>query len=184
VNYTADDIEALAGLDVGNIDYVAARPTSRFDRVLILDVIEHVEDDEGFVAGIVGELLRPDGFALVSVPAYESLWSSHDRALAHHRRYSPDTCIKLLEGAGLQVIASGGLFLSLLPAALGRRFADRVRSQKSKASGIGEWSRGRLLTRSLTSALVLDGRVSLALSKRGLSAPGLSFWALCAASGA
>ena len=49
----------------------------------MLDVIEHVEDDRGFVDATVGDLLSEGGIVLVSVPAYDALFSSHDRALRH-----------------------------------------------------------------------------------------------------
>ncbi len=55
----------------------------------MLDVIEHVEDDVGFVRDVVDGSLAPGGWVLVSVPAYQSLFSSHDRALKHFRRYAP-----------------------------------------------------------------------------------------------
>ncbi len=58
-----------------------------FDLITCLDVIEHVPDD---VAALV-ELRRvcaPGGWLLVTVPAYQALWSVHDEANHHYRRYS------------------------------------------------------------------------------------------------
>ena len=179
INYTPEDIEAAGGPDTEEIGFVADRPTKRFDRVLMLDVIEHVEDDVGFVAATVDDLLVEDGMVLVSVPAYPSLHSSHDRTLHHYRRYSPAGCRRLLENAGLAVLASGGLFLSLLPARIGQVLVERVRPVKSLSSGVGDWHSGRTATRVLTRALIADGRLSLLLSERGVSLPGLSYWALC-----
>ena len=183
VNYTPEDIQALRELDAENVTYVAERPAGRFDRILLLDVIEHVEDDVGFVAGTVRDLLRDDGLVLVSVPAYQSLWSSHDRTLQHHRRYSPAGCRGLLERAGLAVLANGGLFFSLLPVRIGGLLIERVRPVRSASEGIGSWSGGRVVTTAITRVLSADGRFSLALSERGVFAPGLSYWALCRPSG-
>ena len=50
INYTSDDIEAYSTSGTEELGFVADRPTRRFDRVPMLDVIEHVEDDVGFVA--------------------------------------------------------------------------------------------------------------------------------------
>ena len=125
--------------------------------MLMLDVIEHVEDHA----------------------RYESLYSSHDRARHHYRRYSPVGCRRLLERAGLAVLSSGGLFLSLLPARIGQVLIERVRPATLLSSGVSGWNAGRPSTKTLTRALIADGRISLLLNDRGLSLPGLSYWALC-----
>src|SRR4030095_9935198 len=100
----------------------AAEPTGTFDLVLLLDVIEHVEDDAGFLDGSIVPHLAPGGVLIVSVPAYQGLYSSHDDALAHHRRYSPGRLRAVLEPR-LDVAARGGLFASLLPLRGARRGA-------------------------------------------------------------
>jgi len=178
INYTQEDLETLAANGSGDgLAFVAARPTERFDRVLMLDVLEHVDDDVGFLGSIVGDLLTNDGAVLVSVPAHASLLSSHDRAMRHRRRYSHGACRRVLDDAGLAVVSNGGLFSSLLVVRAGQVLRERVRAANS--SGVGNWHYGRLVTGLMTRMLVLDGRVSLALSRHGLSAPGLSYWALC-----
>jgi SAM-dependent methyltransferase len=179
VNYTKEDVETL-GAD-GSRDglaFVVAQPTERFDRVLMLDVLEHVDDDVGFLRAIVDDLLTDNGVVLVSVPAYPSLSGSHDRAMRHRRRYSHGACRRLLEQTGLAVVSNGGLFSSLLPVRAGQVLFERVRASAS-SGGVGSWRHGRLVTDPITRMLALDGRVSLALSRHGLSAPGLSYWALC-----
>jgi hypothetical protein len=175
-NYTTQDIASLA--DHG-LELVTERPPGVFDGVLMLDVLEHVEDDAGFVRSVVDELLVPGGFAFVSVPAWKELFTSHDVGLRHHRRYSPASCRKLLQGAGLEVVREGGLFHTLLPVRAGQALVERARPVKSLDGGIGRWRRGPLLTAMFTRGLVLDGRLSLWLSSRGWALPGLSYWALC-----
>jgi hypothetical protein len=179
INYTPDDIRSLEEAGAEGASFVADRPTTRFDTILMLDVIEHVADDHGFVSATVGDLLRDEGFVLASVPAYQSLFSSHDRAFHHFRRYSPAECRRVLELAGLTVVRSGGLFSSLLPTRVGQLVVDRVRPAKSFSAGVGDWHRGSAVTNALTRALTSDGKLSLALSERGLALPGLSYWALC-----
>jgi hypothetical protein len=179
IKYTPEDLEAEGSTETQVINFVADRPSSRFDRILMLDLIEHVEDDVGFVTATVDDLLVDNGLVLVSVPAYQALYSSHDRTFHHYRRYSPVGCRRLLEHAGLAVLSSGGLFFSLLPARLGQLLVERVRPASSLSSGVGDWNAARATTRTLTRALITDGRLSLLLSERGLSLPGLSYWALC-----
>ena len=58
-----------------------------FDLICLLDVLEHIEDDNLALAR-VGMLLKPGGQVLLTVPAYQWLWSSHDTAHHHYRRYT------------------------------------------------------------------------------------------------
>ncbi len=98
----------------GPIVFTAERPSGTFDGVMMLDVIEHVEDDVAFVRDVVSHSLAARGWVLVSVPAYQRLFSDHDRALKHYRRYSPRALRLTLESAGLSVVARGGLFHALV----------------------------------------------------------------------
>lgn len=179
INYSTEDLASQEGHD--GISLVADRPSGRFDRVLMLDVIEHVEDDVDFTRAIAEDLIAEDAIVLVSVPAYQALFSSHDRTLQHYRRYSPGECRRLLEGSGLVLLAEGGLFHSLLPVRLGQALLERVRPVKSRSSGVGAWRAGTATTKAVTRALITDAKLSLLLSGRGLSLPGLSYWALCGA---
>jgi 2-polyprenyl-3-methyl-5-hydroxy-6-metoxy-1,4-benzoquinol methylase len=78
--FRAEQILSLAG------DRVPL-PDESIDCITALDVLEHTPDDEAVVAGF-HRLLRPDGVALVTVPASMALWSDWDVALHHYRRYS------------------------------------------------------------------------------------------------
>ena len=69
-----------------------------FDLVGALDVLEHVEDDQRSAEALV-QLTRPGGWLLVTVPAHQALWGSHDRRLHHRRRYGRDQLLDLFSGA-------------------------------------------------------------------------------------
>lgn len=60
--------------------------SARFDTLLYLDVLEHVEDD-GAEMRRAAERLRPGGRVIVLAPAHQSLYSPFDRAIGHFRRY-------------------------------------------------------------------------------------------------
>ncbi|HZU14486.1 MAG TPA: methyltransferase domain-containing protein [Chloroflexota bacterium] len=62
--------------------------------VLILDVLEHIEDDAGFLARAVAGM-RPGSHIVVAVPAGMHLWSPHDVAFGHYRRYDPTSLAAL-----------------------------------------------------------------------------------------
>jgi SAM-dependent methyltransferase len=175
VNYTPAD---LASTQPG-LTFVAERPLECFDRILMLDVIEHVADDVAFVSGVADELLAPEGWLLVSVPSYQSLFSSHDRLLCHFRRYSPGACRNLLERSGLSVVIEGGLFHSLLLMRAAQVLIERARRNPPPPKGAGAWQAGAATTWLTTRALLADGGLSLVVSRRGHVLPGLSYWALC-----
>jgi SAM-dependent methyltransferase len=62
-------------------------PEDQFDLITCLDVIEHTPDDRATLAEL-RRVCRPGGYLLVTVPAYPRLWSVHDEANHHYRRYS------------------------------------------------------------------------------------------------
>jgi SAM-dependent methyltransferase len=86
-----------------------------FDAAIALDVLEHIPDDT-LAARELARALKPGGVAVVTVPAYQSLWSGHDIALMHQRRYRAEEVQKLLEGAGLQIEHLSYTVSVLLPA--------------------------------------------------------------------
>lgn len=73
-----------------------------FDVVTSLDVFEHIKDDEVAMAECF-RILKPGGVLLAAVPAHRWLWSNHDVALHHHRRYTKSELIGKLEKAGFRV---------------------------------------------------------------------------------
>jgi SAM-dependent methyltransferase len=70
------------------------------DVVTALDVLEHLADD-ATAAAEIRRVLAPGGICLATVPAFEALWSTHDDALGHQRRYRRDAFVRLFEDAGL-----------------------------------------------------------------------------------
>jgi len=73
-----------------------------FDLIGAFDVIEHIDDDRGSVAAL-RTLLKENGHALFTVPAFPFLWSRHDEANHHKRRYRRDEFRRLLENAGYKI---------------------------------------------------------------------------------
>lgn len=90
--------------------------------VTVLDVIEHVEDDRGFVIEIV-QAMSPGARLVLTVPALPFLWSRWDVVLGHHRRYTKRTLAKLFDGLPIGDLRIQYLFPELLPPALIRRVA-------------------------------------------------------------
>lgn len=100
----------------------------------LFDVLEHVEDDEGFLNKIIGKM-RPGGKIIITVPAHEFLWSMEDENAGHFRRYDLKELVHLLERKKLNIEYSGFLFSFLiLPILLFRTLPTRLGFRKS-----GEW---------------------------------------------
>ncbi|SHI69027.1 class I SAM-dependent methyltransferase [Desulfofundulus thermosubterraneus] len=98
-----------------------------FDLVLLLDVLEHLDDDRlGLMEA--GRVLRPGGMVLVSVPAHPWLYGSHDRALGHRRRYTPQSLFRTAGGAGLSVEFMSYTNFFIFPAAALVRMKERSQS--------------------------------------------------------
>lgn len=72
------------------------------DIVTMLDVLEHLSDDK-LALREVQRILKPGGALILSVPAYQHMWSAHDEALHHFRRYEKDGLNRVLKKAGFQV---------------------------------------------------------------------------------
>lgn len=77
-------------------------PDGSVDLVLATDVAEHVEDDHNALSEIC-RVLRPGGVALITVPAFPSLWGLQDERSHHYRRYRMAPFVRLLDRAGLHV---------------------------------------------------------------------------------
>jgi SAM-dependent methyltransferase len=76
--------------------------SKKFDAVLVLDVLEHLDDDRDAVARIA-QLLRPGGIMIASVPALPELFSEFDQIQGHRRRYVPQVLQKAFENTGLDI---------------------------------------------------------------------------------
>jgi len=94
-----------------------ARPV--FDLVTLFDVLEHVDDEPGFLAH-AARCLKPGGRLAVTVPAFRFLWSGHDDLNQHRRRYTRRCLVDLLERCGFEVERSSYFNTLLFPAAMFR----------------------------------------------------------------
>lgn len=90
------------------------------DLVVAFDVLEHIVDDKAAAAAVF-EALRPGGTFLVAVPCDPKLWSEHDVAVDHVRRYTRPELVNLLEGAGFTLESVKSWMVLLRPAVALRR---------------------------------------------------------------
>ena len=100
-------------------------PESSYDMVALLDVLEHVEEDRAALASIARRL-KPGGAILITVPAFQWMWSAHDVVNHHQRRYSKRTLKAVIAEAGLKAEFVGYFNSILFPLAAAARLAGRL----------------------------------------------------------
>jgi SAM-dependent methyltransferase len=96
-----------------------------FDLVVLLDVLEHVEDDVGSVAEI-WKAIKPGGVLIMTVPAFQFLWSRHDELNHHFRRYDKSTLVRLLSSQSFNIEKASYFNSILFPLALLQRLWQKI----------------------------------------------------------
>jgi len=111
--------------------------TASTDLVIALDVLEHIDDDARAAAEI-HRVLRPGGTLFATVPCDMRLWSSHDVALGHVRRYTRETLSAVISGAGLHIDSmwSWNVLLRPVVALRRRKMSDSSESEMEELPGL------------------------------------------------
>jgi hypothetical protein len=149
------------------------------DGVLLLDVLEHCENDKELIQQLTAENFSTgNSLFFITVPAFQKLFSQHDTLLKHYRRYSRKQIINTCKSQGLDILSSGYFFFSLLPARLFLILFEKLKLRKAKKS-IDNWNGNKFLTRIISSILWADFRVCHSLSRIGIHLPGLSCYCIC-----
>lgn len=92
----------VADIIVGYLPDNIPIPNKSFDLVTMVDVLEHIDDDAGSLSA-VNSLLKDTGYILITVPAFQSLWSVHDEVHHHKRRYRKRQLTQLIEQSGFKI---------------------------------------------------------------------------------
>ena len=103
-------------------------PSGSFDLVLLLDVIEHLDDDLAALTE-TKRVLKDEGRALITVPAYRFLWGKMDDIGGHRRRYIKRKLEKRLEATGLTPLKLSYFNTLLFPLALIDRISEGLRKK-------------------------------------------------------
>lgn len=111
-------------IHVGLFD-ASFRPAHRFDVVLMLDVLEHLDDPEAALRRGLG-LLADRGVVLITVPAFPVLWTSHDTLNEHRRRYTKRTMRALAAACGMRLDHMEYFFHWTVPVKLGQRVFEAI----------------------------------------------------------
>ncbi|MDP2795493.1 MAG: class I SAM-dependent methyltransferase [Sulfurisoma sp.] len=125
--FSLQQVKKTTGIDVrdGSLPDRIPFDDRRFDLICVLDVLEHVKDD-GASLETIRRLLAPGGRILVTTPAYQWLYSSHDTHHHHFRRYTSRQLAQLARTAGLVPTRIGYFNTLLFPLAVVRRLYSRL----------------------------------------------------------
>jgi SAM-dependent methyltransferase len=125
--YTAERAETYCGKEIA---YLRGTDRVTQDLILMMDVIEHVDDDVALIRAYTDRMPR-GSMVLVTVPAFQLLWSGHDVFLEHKRRYTRASLHRAIDRAGLKVIRSRYFFAVMLPMVCAIRLGGRLRLASS-----------------------------------------------------
>ncbi len=111
------------------------QPARKFDLILMLDVLEHFADP---IAALqhAGRLLRPNGLLLIHVPAFRTLWTSHDDFNHHYTRYSKGSLTQSLHEADFGVSHLQYTFYWTCPVKLAIRAKERIMTVAPKPAAV------------------------------------------------
>ena len=85
----------------------------KFDTIIMFDVLEHIEDDSLFMIETVSSLLKNDGRIIMTIPAFQFLYSQHDKFLKHYRRYDIKMIKELCKKTNYKIVNYHYFYFSL-----------------------------------------------------------------------
>jgi len=127
---SSDSLEILKnkGIKALQLKLPEIKINSKYDLVLLLDVIEHVKDDQKTLINIK-KILNKNGKIIVTVPAFKFLWSKKDEEYGHFRRYTRKELRDKIGNAGYKIdYLSYYNFFLFLPALI----AAKINKKKMK----------------------------------------------------
>ena len=111
------------------------RPGKHYGVILMLDVLEHLDDPQGALRHAV-DLLADDGALVVTVPAFRSLWTSHDDLNHHYTRYTKRSFRPLAAEAGLAIDQARYFFHWTCAAKLAVRVKERLWQREPRPEAV------------------------------------------------
>ena len=147
-------------------------PDVCYDLIGAFDVIEHIDDDQAALASIATKL-RTGGKFVMAVPAHPWMWTAHDVANHHKRRYSKRSLKALIDGSPMRLDKIGYFNSLLFPIAIAERAASKLRGKDDGDVLLPPAPLNRALEAVFASERYLVGRFPLP--------PGLSLFAVASA---
>ncbi len=157
----------------------AKQNVSKVDLILLMDVIEHIENDIVFLKNEILPVMKSDkALTFITVPAYQILFTKHDVFLGHYRRYNNALLKKNVSVSGLNELESGYFFTTLIGLRVIEKIMDTI-NPKRNAEGIANWNGSPRTTKIVETILRIDYKISMLFRKVNIKIPGLSNYIVC-----
>jgi SAM-dependent methyltransferase len=157
------------------INNIEKLPENKLDCLIMMDVLEHVQDDNQFFGSAVNKL-KDGGTILITVPAWPFLFSVHDVNMHHYRRYNRKQLIDLLKHERIKIERCHYFYTSLFFV----RLVFMLKKEKfSGNESMWKYSEKFLLTIVIKLILNIDFWINKILDKVFIRLPGLSLFAIC-----
>lgn len=132
----------------------------KFDTILMFDVLEHIEHDSEFLEKTITPLLKANGKIIMTVPAYQSLYSLHDKELKHFRRYNIKMIKDVCNKSSFKIIKYHYFYASLVLI----RILTKLLNKDNK---VNEWDKNEnnLITKFVKNVLNIDYFVCKKMNK-------------------
>lgn len=187
IAFTADMLSELRSKYEGSmisvyesLDEAADSIPKQVDVVLLLDVIEHIENDIEFLKWVqTFPFINHNTEFAITVPAYQWLFSAHDVFLDHYRRYTNSMLVQHINQADMKHSMVGYFFFSLYLARILVWMKEKILGRKKVTTGLVEWTGGSAVTSIIKGVLMFDFGISGTLRKLGIKIPGLSNYIIC-----
>ena len=149
------------GIKAGKINInLSSLPSSKYEIIMLLDVLEHVKNDKALLQ-LLKKFLDLNGQMLITVPAHKLLWRYHDEINLHFRRYSKKELSKLINDSGFEIKYIRWWNSFLFPVFLTNSFLERIfriTLNKKNINGIGFKSPPSLCSSMLLKILSFESR--------------------------
>ena len=167
-----------------SLENFSAENKGSADVITLFDVVEHIDDDEGFLKSLlVYGFVSPQTKLFITVPSYQALFCSHDVFLEHFRRHNCKSIRRVTENAGFVKLRFGYFFFSLILPRIFTVIKEKILgASKKPGTGLSEWKGGKFKTSFIKGILMLDYLTGAFLSNLGIRFPGLSTYIVCKAS--
>ena len=147
--------------------------------IVLMDVIEHVAQPGLLLQDLIKHpAVNRDTVFIITVPAFQPLFSIHDKNLGHYRRYNLRQLEQLLSPLSLKMEKSGYFFNSLLPV----RFLQKLFEKKEtiqQGDSIHNWKGGSFLTVLISTFFWMEFKITWYLAHLGIKIPGLTCYCIC-----
>ena len=162
--------------DIICINSIDKIPDNELDCVVMMDVLEHIENDTAFFNAVVNKL-KNNGIILITVPAWQFLFSVHDVRAQHYRRYNRKQLLALLKQPHIKRERCHYFYTSIF---LVRLLSLLLRKDQFIGDELDwKYSEKHFITRAVKTALNIDFFINKMLDKLFIHLPGLSLFAVC-----